>query len=172
MRACTSERIRREETAQPIDVARIHRGHGVVESRVRTEGRHRIGEFDMLFELRPAVEAILARDHQLRVGERQRRVEDGLGRLPLESGMVRGDASCRRRPAVAVFLVELSGLELELTKVGTRRQGSGRHTRSFRKRPMSAHGPKEAVIRCESNSKVGLGPFPRTGGALRARLEK
>lgn len=34
---------------------------------------------------------------------------------------------------------------------------------------MSAHGPKEAVIRCESNSKVGLGPFPRTGGALRAR---
>ncbi len=37
---------------------------------------------------------------------------------------------------------------------------------------MSAHGPKEALFDLRSNSKVGLGPFPRTGGALRARTMK
>jgi hypothetical protein len=56
------------------------------------EPGHGISKLDMLLEPRPAVEAILARDHQLRVGEGQRHAKDGLGSLPAEPGMMRGDA--------------------------------------------------------------------------------
>ena len=92
MRACAKRRIRREQAAQAIDIAGIHGGNRFIEARVRTEPGHGIRELDMLLEPGPAVEAILAREDQLRVGQGQRRAEDGLGGLSLEPGMMRGDA--------------------------------------------------------------------------------
>ena len=63
--------IGRKQAAQPVEVASIHGCDGLLEARVRTERRDRIGELDALFELRPAVEAIFPRDDELRIGQRE-----------------------------------------------------------------------------------------------------
>ena len=64
--------------------------------------------------------------------------------------------------------VQLVRLNLELMEAWTWRESSGRHARSFRKRPMSAVRAERSVIQIRRRISVGLGPFPRTGGALRA----
>ena len=63
------------------------------------------------------------------------------------AGMMGGDACSSGEVAVAMGLQKLTGLQLELIEIWTGWQGSGRHTRSFRERPVSACGPKEAVLR-------------------------
>jgi hypothetical protein len=64
--------------------------------------------------------------------------------------------------------MQLVRLNLELMEAWTWRENSGRHARSFRKRPMSAVRAERSVIQTRRRIQVGLGPFPRTGGALRA----
>ena len=105
------------------------------------------GDFDGVLEARPAVEAILARHDELCVGEDEILIEHRRFRHALEARMVRGDARGRGRSPLAMLLMELVRLQLELGEVGTQGKSSSRHTRSFRKRPMSAHGPKEALAR-------------------------
>ena len=73
--------IRRDETAQSLDVTRIHGVDGLVEARVRTERRDGVRQLDVVLQPGPGVETILARDDQLGIGERQRRGKNGLGRL-------------------------------------------------------------------------------------------
>ena len=65
--------IRRDETAQSLDVTRIHGVDGFVEARVRTERRDGVRQLDVVLQPGPGVETILARDDQLGIGERQRR---------------------------------------------------------------------------------------------------
>ena len=67
------------------------RGDGLIELRVRAVRRDRLGELDALFELRPAVEAVLPRDDQLRIGEREAPSRERPRALALASGMVRDD---------------------------------------------------------------------------------
>ena len=73
--------IRRDETAQSLDVTRIHGVDGLVEARVRTERRDGVRQLDVVLQPGPGVETIFARDDQLGIGERQRRGKNGLGRL-------------------------------------------------------------------------------------------
>lgn len=109
---------------------------------MRTEFRDSVRKLDVVLELRPISEAVLPRDDQLRVGERQRFVEGRLKRLALQAWMVRGDASGGRWLPVAMRTMKLIRLDLELIEVRAEGERTGR--------------------------QVGLGPFPRTGGALRA----
>ena len=115
--------IRREQFAQSLEVAGIQRG----EAPRRTAGAARsvaigLGQLDAVLQLRPAVEAVLARDDELRVGERRAVVSrTACERLALESGMMRGDARGGRGPAVTMLLMELVRLDLELSEIRTRR---------------------------------------------------
>jgi hypothetical protein len=60
--------------------------------------------------------------------------------------MMRDNPRRGRRLPIAVRLMKLVGLTLELSEVRTWRERPSRHARSFRKRPMSAYGPKEALF--------------------------
>ena len=88
-----------DETAQAVDVPGVERRHGFLEPRVRTERGERVRQLDMLFQPGPRVKAVFARDDELRVGERERRVEyrpRGAGRETADgehrSGPPRGGA--------------------------------------------------------------------------------
>ena len=115
--------IRRDETAQSLDVTRIHGVDGLVEARVRTERRDGVRQLDVVLQPGPGVETILARDDQLGIGERQRRGKNGLGRLApeFEARMMRRNTRGGRRPAVTMLLTELVRLDLELGEAWTRR---------------------------------------------------
>ncbi len=73
--------IRRDESAQSLDVTRIHGVDGLVEAGVRTERRDGVRQLDVVLQPGPGVETIFARDDQLGIGERQRRGKNGLGQL-------------------------------------------------------------------------------------------
>ena len=116
--------IRRDETAQSLDVTRIHGVDGLVEAGMRTERRDGVRQLDVVLQPGPGVETILARDDQLGIGERERRGKDGLGRLApvkFEAWMMRRYARGGRRPAVTMLLTELVRLDLELGETWTRR---------------------------------------------------
>ena len=71
--ACVHQRrVCSEQAAQARDISGIHRVDGLVETRMRAKRPQSIRQVDMLFELRPGIEAILACQDQLRVGERER----------------------------------------------------------------------------------------------------
>ena len=145
MRACTRSGCSVQEATEFGDVAIVHRGNGRIELRMRLEGGKGVGDFDGVLESRPAVEAILARHDELRVSEDEVLIEHRRFRHALEARMVRGNARGRSRRTLAMLLMEFVRLQLELGEVRTQWESSSRHTRSFRKRPMSAHGPKEAL---------------------------
>ena len=75
---------------------------------------------------------VLASDDELRVGQREARIEDRLDGLAAEPRMVRDDARGGGRRAIAMRAVQLVSLDLELCEAWTRRESTGRHTRSFR----------------------------------------
>ena len=140
-------RLRRDQLAQPLEIAAIDRGESLIKPRMRFELRRRgLRRLDPLLELCPVVESIFAREHKLRIGKRQRPVEDRLERLALQSGMIRDDARRGGQFSLAMGAAQLAGLKLELVEVGTGRKGTARHGRSFRNSPMSACGPKEALV--------------------------
>ena len=134
-----------QEAMEFGDVAIVHGGDGRLEVRVRLKCGKGFGDFDGVLEARPAVEAILARHDELCVSENEVHVEYCCFRRALEARMVRGNARGRSRGSLAMLLMEFVRLQLELGEVGTQWERSSRHRRSFRKRPMSAHGPKEAL---------------------------
>jgi hypothetical protein len=116
--------IRGDEIAQSLDVARVHGFDGVVETGMRTERPDGFRQPDVVLQLGPAVEAIFARNHQLGIGERQRRGKNGLGRLApvkFEAWVMRRYARGGRRAAATMLLLELVGLDFQLTDTWTRR---------------------------------------------------
>src|SRR5438552_793613 len=66
-----------DETRQSRRVAGDERRQGVLELWMRLELRDAIGRLEGVLERGPALEAVLARDHQLCVGHLERRSEDG-----------------------------------------------------------------------------------------------
>ena len=102
-----------------VDVPGVERRHGFLEPRVRTERGERVRQLDMLFQPGPRVKAVFARDDELRVGERERRVEYGLEGLAAKPRMVSTDPGRRGEVPVAMRLVELVRLDLELREVRT-----------------------------------------------------
>jgi hypothetical protein len=119
--------VGRDQAAQPLDIAGIDRGDGVVKPRVRFEPGDPVGRLDEVLEPRPVVEAILPREHPLRIGNRQRPVEDRLRRLSFHPGMMRDNAGRGRRFSLAMITTQLTGLNLELGEVGTGRQSAAWH---------------------------------------------
>ena len=116
-----------------------------LEMRVWLECGQGCRDLDSVLEARPAVEAMLARHDELCISEDEVLVEHCRFRYALEARMMSGNARGRSRRRLAMLLMEFVRLQLELGEVRTQWEGSSRHTRSFRKRPMSAHGPKEAL---------------------------
>ena len=67
--ACTKLGVRREQRSEFRDIAGDDRVDRVVELRVRREPGDTSFRLDVMLERRPALEAVLASDDQLRVGE-------------------------------------------------------------------------------------------------------
>ena len=111
--------VRRDQAAQPLEIAGIDRGDGVVETRVRLERGDPARRLDVALEPRPVVEAILPRKDQLRIGQRERPVEDRSAVSGLSS--VDDARRCARggRVPLAMRTTQLVGLDLELGEVGT-----------------------------------------------------
>jgi hypothetical protein len=91
---------------------------------------------DVLRKLRPAVEAMLARDNQLRVGERECLGSPGIGRV--SGADVGSDALRGGGIAGAMGVAQFFRLFLVLLEVRTGRQIAGRHTNLLSQRLESA----------------------------------
>src|SRR5688572_11271241 len=83
--------------------------------------------------------------------------------------MVGGNSRGRGHIAATMRLLQLIRLELQLVEVRTGGKSSSRHTRSFRERPVSACGPKEAVKRIECTSRWDSVPFRGRAAACAAQ---
>src|SRR5690349_3992410 len=169
--ACAYElRMGVEQRTQLVDVTGNDGGNGFCKVRMRLEGRDALEGFDVVLQRRPACEAILARDDELRIGQRDWRREDLLRRSILELGVVGDNPRAGGELLLAVKLVQLVGLPLQLREIRTRREVASRHERSFREEPDVRFAGRKKRERVVTTLKVGLGPFPRTGGARRARV--
>src|SRR4029077_12481495 len=100
----------------------------------------------------PVQEAVLPGDDELRVRKGQRPVEERLERAGLHLRMMRGDSACRGTVAITMRTVQLVRLDLELMEAWTWRESSGRHTRSFRQRPMSAQRAERSDSTATTNA--------------------
>ena len=70
----------------------------------------------------PVFQAILPRQDELGIGERERLGEHGLHRAPPQPRVMGRDAGGRRMLSLAVRAMQFLGLEFELTQIGTRRE--------------------------------------------------
>ncbi len=166
-------RMEREMSAQAVEIAVVGENHGRAKRFVldavdvgAVELRALVA-LDVLLEPRPSVEAVLARDREMRVGQSQR------GRADLR--VARG-VKARVKLANTLKRVELPRAEvgeqilrlvLQMVEVGTRGQALRRHGT-----PLSLWRPTSAAtgrkVRSRSNRSTiesGLLSCPRTGRA-------
>ena len=140
---------------ESIAGGRVDKGAGLL-------GERRVRQLDMALELRPAQEAVLAGDDELRIGEASA-----------------GDVDMRRDRSQTVEGVGISGLEglqkfssllLVLLDVGARgnRGRNGHRTNSFHKRLHVRILRLKEVRYCDEFVMRWALPFPRTGRALGA----
>ena len=137
----------RQQLLEATEISGNERGDRLVECRVGFELRDALARLDFVFEGRPTLEAVFAGDDELGVGERELCAEYGGRRRAFQSRMIGDDPRCGGLLALAMELSELVGLTLELGEVGTRREGTSRHVRSFLESPMSAARAERSVTR-------------------------
>ena len=85
--ACVNEPgVFGDQVAQPAEVAGIERSDGSVKARVRFNLGEPVRRLDVPLEPGPVGKSILSGKHPLRVGQRERPVEDRFQRLAFHPG--------------------------------------------------------------------------------------
>ena len=115
-------RMGREQRVECLDGARFDSRDGIGEFRVWRELREATLRLGVVFQRRPALEAILAGDDQLGVGELERRVQHCARALMAKARMIRADPRGGRQPLLAVQRLQLLAWSLSWVRLG--RSGS------------------------------------------------